>query len=202
MQLKLVDKLSNLIILNLFYILGMISIVGSGSSDAALNAVLIRTVRNEEGYVYRDFIKFFKMDFLKNLQAFLAVIFFPLLLVVIFVSSIYTPLPFYVIDVVRNICFVVLVLFVLATTFVAPLNARYKNTLRNSFHNSIFLAYKHFFLAVLIRIIQCIPFLLFFFLQGQLFVWLTLMIFILPALSGYACAYIYSYIFSKYDKLN
>ncbi|CEY02486.1 Uncharacterised protein [Streptococcus pneumoniae] len=64
------------------------------------------------------------------------------------------------------------------------------------------LAYKHFFIAVLIRIIEIIPVLLFFILQNQLLVWITLMIFILPSITKYANAFLYNFIFSKYEKLN
>ncbi|HGR8684293.1 TPA: DUF624 domain-containing protein, partial [Streptococcus pneumoniae] len=174
MQIKFIDKVSNLIMLNLLYVASVVTVIAIGSGESALIATLIKIVRHEESYPYRDFANSFFKDYWKNLGAAL-ISNLPILILLFSLFFLpYIPLPIYII------------LHLIATTFLIPLIGRYNNTLKNSLHNSIMLAYKHFFIAVLIRIIEIIPVLLFFILQNQLLVWITLMIFILPSITKYA----------------
>ncbi|VRP64651.1 Uncharacterised protein [Streptococcus pneumoniae] len=202
MQIKFIDKVSNLIMLNLLYVASVVTVIAIGSGESALIATLIKIVRHEESYPYRDFANSFFKDYWKNLGAALISNLPILILLFSFFFLPYIPLPIYIISILRHIGVIYIILHLMATTFLIPLIGRYNNTLKNSLHNLIMLAYKHFFIAVLIRIIEIIPVLLFFILQNQLLVWITLMIFILPSITKYANAFLYNFIFSKYEKLN
>lgn len=202
MQIKFIDRISNIIILNLLWFFSCLTLISIGPATCALEASLIKLVRGEESYVYRDFVKNIRQDYGKNVLVFLLVFVPTMALLLSYFFLPYTPLPFFLVNILRHISFISVILYVMATTFVLPLNGRYKNTIRASFHNSIILAYRHFFTAVLIRILQFVPIALFVVFQTQLFVWLSLMIFILPASIAYANAKIYNHVFSQYDKLN
>lgn len=57
------NKLADLIYLNILTILCCIPVFTVGASMTALNYVVLKMVRNEEGYVTKDFFKSFKQNF-------------------------------------------------------------------------------------------------------------------------------------------
>ena len=57
------NKLADLIWLNILTFICCIPIITVGASITALNYVALKMVRNEEGYVTRSFFKSFKQNF-------------------------------------------------------------------------------------------------------------------------------------------
>ena len=54
------EKISNIVILNFLYILFSIPIITIGASTTATYFVAMKIVQNEEGYIFRTFIKVLK----------------------------------------------------------------------------------------------------------------------------------------------
>ena len=61
--LKVLGTLADMCLLNIMTLLGCLPIVTMGASLTAMHYVMLKMVRNEEGYVWKDFWKSFKENF-------------------------------------------------------------------------------------------------------------------------------------------
>ncbi|HEV3641136.1 TPA: DUF624 domain-containing protein, partial [Streptococcus pneumoniae] len=116
MQIKFIDKVSNLIMLNLLYVASVVTVIAIGSGESALIATLIKIVRHEESYPYRDFANSFFKDYWKNLGAAL-ISNLPILILLFSLFFLpYIPLPIYIISILRHIGVIYIILHLIATT--------------------------------------------------------------------------------------
>ena len=57
---RALTKICDMICLNIVWLICCIPIVTIGASTAALYSVMLKMVKNEEGYIFRSFFKAFK----------------------------------------------------------------------------------------------------------------------------------------------
>lgn len=62
---RLMSKVCDVFLLSILWLICSLPIVTAGAATAALNAVALRAVRNEEGYIFRSFYKAF-IKYFKN----------------------------------------------------------------------------------------------------------------------------------------
>ena len=60
---RALSKLGDMICLNVMWLVCCIPVVTIGASTTALYTVMLKLVKNEEGYVFRGFLKAFKTNF-------------------------------------------------------------------------------------------------------------------------------------------
>ena len=60
---QFLNRLTDVVILNVICLICCIPIVTIGTSITALNYVTMKMARNEEGYIVRDFFKSFRENF-------------------------------------------------------------------------------------------------------------------------------------------
>lgn len=60
---ELLNKILNLVILNICFIIGALPVITIGASISALNSVTLKMVDNKESYVFRSFWKAYKVNF-------------------------------------------------------------------------------------------------------------------------------------------
>ena len=60
---RAIGKIGDLICLNVLWLICCIPVITIGASTTALYTVMLRLVRNEEGYIFRGFFKAFKLNF-------------------------------------------------------------------------------------------------------------------------------------------
>lgn len=131
------NKLADLIYLNFLTAICCIPIVTIGASVTALNYVALKMVRNEEGYITRSFFKSFKENFKQ------ATVIWLIMLVCAFVFGgdifimRYSNLEFPEWLKIALIAVGALLLF--ATIHVFPVLARFENSIKNTFKNSLFM---------------------------------------------------------------
>ena len=58
-----IGRIADFIILNLLWLVCSIPIITIGASTTALYTVMLKVVKNEEGYIARGFLKAFKENF-------------------------------------------------------------------------------------------------------------------------------------------
>ena len=147
------SKIFDMVCLNILWIICSIPIITMGASTAAMYSVMLKMVKNEEGYIFRGFFKAFKENFKQSTIMWLII----LLLTVVwwvdfnFAGSIGGTGGF-----VLRVIFILLGVVLLSVTiYVFPLTARYVNTIRNTFKNALILTiaklpYTFLMIAVLI----------------------------------------------------
>lgn len=131
-------RICDFIILNLLWIVCSIPIITIGASTTALYAVMLKIVKNEEGYIARGFLKAFKENFKESTILWLIVAAVGLLIGMDFrfsgAMSGITQIAFQSIFIFFGFLWLCVVLYVF------PLAARYENPIKNTLKNAFLLA--------------------------------------------------------------
>ena len=131
------SKLTDLLILNLIFILTCIPIITIGPALTALYSVTLKMVKNEESYIFKSYFLALKENFKISFFAWL----------ILCVVSIITFVDYQIVlqfDTMRNIFLVIFLMLsflcALVCLFLFPYIARFENTLKQSFKNASFIA--------------------------------------------------------------
>ena len=187
-------KVGDLIWLNVLTMICCIPIVTVGASITALHYVSIKMVRNEEGYLTKNFFKSFRQNF------FQATVLWVLMLFILAVAG----ADFYflsmmegtVVEVVKIGLYAVFLFFFFSSIYWFPLLSKFENSLRNIVKNSLLLSIMHFPKTIGILLIHGVFIALYYFFTFRIMPVILLMGISLPA---YAASYLFSGIFKKLE---
>lgn len=134
---RALSKICDMVCLNILWLICCIPVITAGASTTALYTVMLKMVRNEEGYIFRGFFKAFRSNFRQS-----TVIWLILLLLSIICGIDYRVagmMPGTAGMVMRSI-FILFGFFVLSVAIYAfPLTARYENSIRATLRNALLL---------------------------------------------------------------
>ncbi len=134
---RALSKICDMICLNVLWVICSIPIVTTGASTTALYTVMLKMVRNEEGYIFRGFFKAFKENFKQSTIIWLIV---AALGAVWWIDYRVSGLMGQGISDVFRIIFLLLGFLLLSVIiYVFPLTARYENSISATFKNAIIL---------------------------------------------------------------
>ena len=149
------SKVADLIWLNILAFIFCIPIVTIGASITALNYVTLKMVRNEDGYVTRAFFKSFKQNFKQATIIWLIMLLIFAVIIgdlVIFTFSTLT-FPVWL----RIALGISEILVIFSTMHVFPVLARFENTVKNTFKNSLYMGVLTLPKTILMIVIWAIP---------------------------------------------
>ncbi len=134
---RALSKICDMVCLNILWLICSIPIITIGASTAALYTVMLKMVKNEEGYIFRGFFKAFKSNFKQS----------TIMWIVILLLGIVCWIDYRVAEVmpgmggsIMRIIFLLLGFILLSVTiYIFPLTARYENTIRNTVRNALIL---------------------------------------------------------------
>ena len=134
---QIMGRVFDLMMLNIIFLIMCIPIVTIGASTTALYTVMLKLVRNEEGYIFRSFFRAFKENFKQS----------TLIWLIIAAFSVVWWLDFRIAgmmgagagEVLRIIFLIVGFLLLSVTIYVFPLTARYENKISATFKNALIL---------------------------------------------------------------
>lgn len=152
------NKLADLIYLNFLTLICCIPIITIGASMTALHHVLLKMVRNEEGYMTKTFFKSFKQNFKQATIIWLIMLVAFFVLIGDFMIFKYSGLAFP--SWLRIVVVGVVLLVLFAVMHVFPVLARFENTVFNTYKNSLFMGILTFPKTILMMICQVIPLLI------------------------------------------
>ena len=190
---RFLNRVADLIILNILMMICCIPIITVGAACTAMHYVLLKMVRDEEGYLIRGFFKSFVQNFK---QATLIWLFMLLALVVfvgdwlIFTSSASTFPKALVIGVAA-----VGIIMLMMAMYVFPLLARFDNSIRNTIRNAALLAIGNLPKTLLMIVIYAGPLVIAYF-SAYSYIFIFMFGISLPA---YGAAWLYSGIFKKLE---
>ena len=136
-----VRALGKIFVLMCLYILWLvcsIPVITVGASTTALYTVVLKMVKNEEGYILKDFLKAFKSNFKQSTIAWIMILMIGIICWVDqqIVSQIAEPM-----GMMMNVAVFIVGFIVLAVTiYIFPLIARYENTLRAALKNAVLIS--------------------------------------------------------------
>lgn len=135
---RAMGKICDMFFLNILWVVCSIPIITIGASTTALYTVMLKFVRNEEGYIFRSFFKAFKENFRQSTVIWLIIAAFGALWWVDF--RIAGMMGAGIGDALR-IIFLIIGFFLLSVTiYIFPLTARYENKISATFKNALILS--------------------------------------------------------------
>lgn len=187
------SNLTDVVILNVVCLICCIPVITIGPALTAMHYVTLKMVREESGYVVRNFFKSFK----ENLKQSLIVWLVFLVITVIFL------LDFKILQnagMKENKIFTIVIgaiylLSCFTVMYIFPLLSHFENTLRQTIKNAFYMSILHIFKTIVMAVIYLIPFVL-------LPLHTTMIpVFIIIGLAGpaYINSYLWSGIFKKYE---
>ena len=189
------STVADLMILNFWTAICCIPIFTIGASFTALHYVLLKMVRNEEGYITKSFFKSFKENF-KQATGIWAIM---LAAAVVLIGDYYVfkqypdalPKPLMVVILALGI------LLYLASTFVFPLLSHFSNSVSKTLKNAASFMVLHIPTAFLMGVLYILPIVGIAFITPYLYPLIFLFGLSVPA---YASAWLYSRIFKQFDQ--
>lgn len=182
------SRLSDLIILNILFLLTCIPIFTIGAASTAMYTVAFRLGTEEEEGVFRCYFRSFLKNF-KQGTALLLMLLVPILLLccsfLFFLTSPWRVLAY--------LCVPLLVLLVLIGGYVFPLLSQFQNTVAATAKNALLMGIGYLPQSILVAVLNCIPLMLFIF--STLFFFQMGIVWILVYFS--AAAYINAQILKK-----
>ena len=134
---RALTKIFDMVCLNILWLVCSIPIVTIGASTVALYSVMLKIVRNEEGYIFRGFFKAFKENFKQSTIMWLILLALGIIWTIDFRLLGYFP---GMIQFVLKVIFTLIGFILLSTLiYVFPLTARYVNTVKATFKNALIL---------------------------------------------------------------
>ena len=134
---RVLSKICDIVCLNVLWLVCSLPIVTIGASTTALYTVMLKLVKNEEGYIFKGFLNAFKSNFKKS-----TIIWFILLLLggVCFVDYRISEMMPETLGIVFKSIFLVLAFFLISVTIYSfALTARYENTIGATLKNALLL---------------------------------------------------------------
>jgi len=187
------SNLTDIVILNVICLICCIPIVTIGPAVTAMHYVTLKIVKDENGYIVKNFFKSFKENFR---QAFIAWLIF-LLITVVFILD-FKILQSMGINENKIISIVVGAIYLFSSMtamYVFPILSRFSNSLGQTIKNAFFMSILHIFKTLIMAVIYILPFLL---LPLHIMV---IPVFLLVGLAGpaYFNSFIWKSIFKKYE---
>ena len=145
---RLATKISDILILNLLWVICSIPIVTIGASTTAIYYVSLKMVKNEEDHIVRSFFKSFKQNFKQGTIMWLIFLVF---------AGILGTDYYYLFKVVekptiflKGVTILASVLFTFSILYAFPLLARYHNTIRRTIFNSLVISLRYLLRTIMI----------------------------------------------------
>lgn len=160
----ILGKVSNIVILNLLFLISCIPIITIGTSITATYFVAMKIVRDEEAYIVKEFIIRFKENFVKSTKIWFIMI----------VIGMVLGFDYYISSLISNGLMkatlqlsltIVSIIFIFVLTYVFPITSKFENTIKNTMINSILISIKHLPQTILMVIVNLSPIILIFILS-------------------------------------
>lgn len=134
---RALGKIGDMICLNVMWLICCIPIITIGASTTALYTVMLRMVKNEEGYIFRGFLKAFKSNFKQSTLIWLILLLLGIVWTVDFRVAGFMP---GMAGIVLSAIFLALGFILLSVMiYIFPLTARYENGIKATFKNALIL---------------------------------------------------------------
>ncbi len=191
-------RLADFIILNLLWVVCSIPIITIGASTTALYTVMLKLVKNEEGYIAKGFLKAFKENFKQSTIMWIIFLLISIVFVVDFVSN---KLMSDEIGGILQILFLFMGALLAAwMVYAFALQARFVNTVKNTLKNAMILVFAKLPFTVLIVLLTVGPVLVTFLTVRTLVIGVMVWFFAGVSLVAWLNSYLLRFVFKKLEE--
>lgn len=190
------NLITDLVILNLLWLLCCIPIITIGASTSALYQITLQITENRESYISRSFFKAFRENFKQATIVWLtALVIGSVLLSDLFIVSHFFVGP--VISIISGLILVVCILLFAGALYFFPVIAYFRNSTKKIFINSFRLAFGHLGTTIQLFLIGLIPPLVIALFQEKLILGSFLILIIIPSLTVLLKSHLLSKLFRQ-----
>lgn len=150
-----IGRVADFIMLNLLWILCSIPIITIGASTTALYTVMLKLVKNEEGYIVKGFFKAFKENFKQSTVLELIFLVASTILIVDFTAL--RLMPGKLASAMWIFLVLMLCLLICTAVYAFSLQARFVNTVKNTLKNAVILVFAKLPFTALLLILTAGP---------------------------------------------
>ena len=191
---RFLNKAADLLILNILTLIMCLPVITAGAALTAMHYVLLKMVRDEEGYIVKSFFRSFKRNFrqatvLWVMFVLLAALMASNLMLVLQGSGRY---PIWL----PSSILVVAVLEIMFMIYTFAMLSRFENTIFQTLVNAVTLTFAELPRSIEMAVITIVPLAAFF----RLTVMLPVLILFGLSVPGYACAMVYDPVFRRIEK--
>ena len=148
---RFLNRLADFVILNILWLVCSVPIITIGASTSALYAIMMKIVRNEEGYIVTAFIQAFKDNFRKSTVMWIVFLMFGAVIVLDFLAA-----KTFGNNVGIVLCGLFLIFGILLAgiaVYTFSLQALYENTIMNTLKNAFILTFVRLPYTILILLV-------------------------------------------------
>lgn len=193
-----IGRIADFVVLNVLWVICSIPVITIGASTTALYAVMLKLVKNEEGYIARGFLKAFKENFRQS----------TLIWLVFFIVGIVYVIDFASLKLMSDrIAGMMQILFLFMGALIAAmsvyafsLQARFENTVKNTLKNALILVFAKLPYTILIVIITIAPVIVTFLTVQTLVIGITVWLFAGVALVAWLNSLLLRIVFKKLEE--
>ncbi|MCL2863982.1 MAG: DUF624 domain-containing protein [Lachnospiraceae bacterium] len=150
---RALGRLCDFMILNVLFIICSIPIFTIGASITAMYTVMLKLVKNEEGYIFKGFLLAFKENFKKS--TILWLMYAPLGLIILLNIHLTQFMDVEILQTVLMVIFVMMgAILVFMGLYLFPMTARYENTIKVNIKNALLLSIGKLPYTILLLIIH------------------------------------------------
>lgn len=190
---RILNRVADLLILNFLMIICCIPVITVGAAYTAMHYVLLKMVRDEEGYLVRGFFKSLAANFKQATVIWLIM----LLIIGVYIGDglifQYSSIQFPKLLMIAVVAIAILLL--MTALYVFPLQARFENTVKNTLKNAMILAFANLPKTILMVVLYALPLVIAYFSSYAL---IFVIMFGISA-PAYGAALLYSGIFKKFE---
>lgn len=190
---QFLNKVADLMILNILTLVCCIPIVTIGPALTALHYMALKIARNEEGYITRNFFKSFKKNLRQGILIWLILLAVLLVLAGDFYIINYSGLEFH--EMIRIILMAIFLLIMFTSMFVFPVLAKFENTVFRTIKNAFLIGVMQLPKTVLMMVLFAVPMVLFVYVPQVI----PLVFLFGLSLPAWASAKLYSKFFKKLE---
>lgn len=155
---RFLGRVADFVVLNILWIVCSIPVITIGASTTAMYSVMLKIVKNEEGYIARGFLKAFKENFKKSTVIWLIYVAFGVL--VYFDMMVARNMQIRMQTALQVFFIIMGILLISVGIYAFALQARYENTVKNTLKNALLLTIARLPYTLLLLIVTAGPVLL------------------------------------------
>lgn len=193
---RFISRVGDLMILNILFLAGCIGIITIGASLSAMYTVLFKMVRNESGYIAREYWKAFKENLGQSVVLWGISIVLGILL---YFDIILSDIAGGAVGGGLKIVFLFFgMVYISALSYLFAVQSRFENTIWNTLKNSFWMAVGYLPFTISVLVMELLP-LFIIMIRPQMFWYLLpVMLTVGFAVTGYVCAHVFNHIFKNY----
>ena len=195
------NKITDLVILNLLWILCCIPIVTIGASTSALYQVVLQFAENRESYITKEFFRAFRENFKQATIVWLVT----LLVGFVLLSDMFIISHFFAgssMPAILGLIFVITLLLFAGYMYFFPVIAYFRNSTKKIFSNSFRLAFSHLGTTLQLFLIGFMPAFVLVMFHDKIIIGTFLILIIVPALSVFCKSLVLSKLFKTIKVAN